>query len=384
MHPTGNGLVKNYMIENGKQIVLEIVNKLDPSSSGGQAATLTVQRVARVPLSYSNFQLARDETWWCGVRKGRLLPDLDAHEMRVIPGEDAGVGILDGYVIELTDGDRSYRRHFTNRSMANVANRKILEISSNKESEISLDDQYSYYITTVPADDDDQLDKPTKNFKSCREPLTFEHARLADYMANSKTLQGVSEHPAELKEPPMPIFVTEDVWQESKEHAHRGGEQESAALFSGRTFRDTESDELFLRIDACLEAAHAVEEKLAVTFTGETWAHARELLEIRRRRLNRPHEIIVGSVHRHPFLPSADVNGNRKCQACDVAKYCSRSTAVPSTDDFEWHRSVFSGQPYCVLLIWGYNAREQEDFRLYGLENASFKERTIRLLTEEL
>ncbi len=112
--------------------------------------------------------------------------------------------------------------------------------------------------------------------------------------------------------------------------------------------------------------------------------HARNLLEIRRRRLNRPHEIIVGSVHRHPFLPTADANGNRMCADCSVAKYCSRSTAVPSTDDFEWNRSVFSGQPYSLLLIWGYNAREEEDFRVYGLENASLKERTIQLLTEDL
>jgi hypothetical protein len=34
-------------------------------------------------------------------------------------------------------------------------------------------------------------------------------------------------------------------------------------------------------------------------------------------------------------------------------------------------------------LIWGYNAREEEDFRLYGLENASFKQRTIRRLKDE-
>ncbi len=330
------------------------------------------------------FRGARDETWLWGLRKGRLSPDLDSHEMRVIPGAEAGVGILDGYVIELTADGHSYRRAFTNRSMASVADRKILEIAANKESELSLDDQYSYYITSVPADDDDPLDDMAMNVKSCREPLVFEQARLADYMAHSKTLLGVSQPPPKPKETPMPIFVSQEVWQESKAQALRGGELESAALFSGRLFRDTDSSEVFLRLEACLEAAHAVEEKLAVTFTGETWMHARNLLEIRRRRLNRPHEIIVGSVHRHPFLPTADANGNRMCADCSVAKYCSRTTAVPSTDDFEWNRSVFSGQPYSLLLIWGYNAREEEDFRVYGLENASLKERTIQLLTEDL
>jgi hypothetical protein len=356
--------VKNFMIDTGKQFVLEIVNNPAASSAGAQTATLPIQHVARVTLDYSHFQLARDETWWWGVRQGRLSPDLDSHEMRVIPGKDTGDGMLEGYVIQLTDGGRSYRRAFTTRSMASAADRKILEILKAKESEISSADQYSYYITTVPADADDQPPSMAMNVKSCREPLAFQHAPLADYMARSKPLQGVSEPPPELHAPPMPIFVTAEVWQESKAQAFRGGEKESAALFSGQLFRDTDSPEVFLRVDACLEAAHADEEKLAVTFTGETWAHARELLELRRRRLNRPNEIIVGSVHRHPFLPSADSSGNRKCQACHGAKYCSRSTAVPSTDDFEWHRSVFSGQPYGIFLIWGYNAREEEDFRL--------------------
>jgi hypothetical protein len=375
--------VNRCIIDNSQQLVLDIVSNQEASSSEGQPATLPAQHIARVSLTYSDLHVARDETWLYGVRKGLLLPDLDAHEMRVIPGKDTGAGVLDGYVIELTDGDRSYQRAFTNHSVSGVANRTILELAKDRESQISLGTQYSYYITTVPADKDQADDMPM-SVQSCCRPLMLEAARLADYIANSEVLRGVSEPPPEPKEPPMPMFVTPEVWQESKEHAHRGGENESAAVFSGRVCRDTESDEVFLRFDACLEAAHALEEKLAVTFTGDTWGHVHERLEFRRRRLNRPHEMIVGTVHRHPFAPSADAGGNRKCEACSVVKYCSRSTAVPSTEDFEWHRSVFSGQPYSMLLIWGYNAREEEDFRLYGLEDASFKERTIRLLTTEL
>lgn len=376
--------MKKFVTDQRKQLVLEIVNAQETSASADQASAVTAQHVARVQLSYADFQSARDETWWWGVRQGKLSPDLDAHEMRVIPGDDAGVGILDGYVIELTADGSSYRRAFTNRSMASVADRKLLEIAANKESELSLKDHYSYYIASVPADEEDPSDDNAASVKSCREPMVFERASLADYMAHSETLVGVSQPPPEPKETPMPIFVSEEVWQESKAQALRGGELESAALFSGRLFRDTDSPEVFLRLEACLEAAHAVEEKLAVTFTGETWMHARNLLETRRRRLNRPHEIIVGSVHRHPFFPSADATGNRMCADCRVAKYCSRSTAVPSTDDFEWNRSVFSGQPYSTLLIWGYNAREEEDFRVYGLENAVLKERTIQILTEDV
>jgi len=375
--------VKKFSFDRNRRLVLEIINQ--PKNKDIKPESLANQLIARVDLSYVDFLLARDETWWTGLRAGRLTPDLDTHSMRVIPGSDTGMGMLDGYVIELTNENRSYSRAFTNRSLANVANRKILEVSKENEDLSSVQDQYSYYIAAMPGDDHgDHSDNLSMNVKSCREPLQFEHAPLADFMANSDILQGVAEQPLEPKNAPMQIFVTQEVWEESKKHAFRGGECESAALFSGRLFRDTDSHEVFLRIDACLEAEHAVEEKLAVTFTGETWAHARKLLDIRRRRLNRPNEIIVGSVHRHPFLPSADADGNRKCEACSIAKYCSRSTAVPSTDDFEWHRSVFSGQPFGILLIWGYNAREEEEFRLYGLENATFKERTLRLLNGNL
>ncbi len=213
--------MKKFVTDQRKQLVLEIVNNLGASSSAGQAATgqaatLTAQHVARVPLRYADFQTARDETWWWGVRTGRLSPDLDSHEMRVIPGAEAGVGIMDGYVIELTADGHSYRRAFTNRSMASVADRKLLEMAANKESEVSLDDQYSYYITSVPADDDDPLDNMAMNVKSCREPLVFEQARLADYMTHSNPLLGVSQPPPQPKETPMPIFVSQEVWQESK------------------------------------------------------------------------------------------------------------------------------------------------------------------------
>jgi len=373
--------VKDFSFQNNEQLAVDIVDNLATESRGNQA-TLTAQLVARVPLEYPDFHLARDEAWWWGVRTGRLAPDLDSHAMRIIPGKDTGEGMLNGYYVELTFGDTSYRRRFTNKSMSSVANRKILELAKDEQSEAKIGDQFSYYLTTIPADEDQPGNVPMRA-QSCREPLVLQDASLKEHLAASEYLTGVSEPPHEPDDAPMPIFVTQDVWDESKEQAHRGGEQESAALFSGRLFRDTDSPEVFLRLDACLEAAHAHEEKLAVTFTGETWAHARNLLEVRRKRLRRPHEIIVGSVHRHPFPPAADSSGNRKCEACSIAKYCSRSTAVPSTDDFEWHRSVFSGQPYTTLLIWGYNARDEEDFRVYGLENATFQERTIRLLKHE-
>jgi hypothetical protein len=212
------------------------------------------------------------------------------------------------------------------------------------------------------------------------EPLLFEEAPLADFLAASSPLHGASESAEAHEDCPMPIFTTSEAWEEGRQHAFRGGDNESGALFSGRLFRDTASPEVFVCFEACLEARHAVEEKLSVTFTGATWANARDLLAQRRRRLNRPGELFVASVHRHPFLPGTDANGRRQCDVCAQRERCTQTTAVASADDFQFHRSVFAGQPWATLLIWGYTAREEPDFQLFGVQEAQFQRRPLRLL----
>ena len=98
-------------------------------ASDGQT-TLTAQLVARVPLEYSDFQLPRDETWWLGVRSGKLSPELETLEMKVIPGSDAGEGMVNGFTIELRRDDEMYRRKFSIRSMSNVAQREMVRLCS--------------------------------------------------------------------------------------------------------------------------------------------------------------------------------------------------------------------------------------------------------------
>jgi hypothetical protein len=174
--------------------------------------------------------------------------------------------------------------------------------------------------------------------------------------------------------------MLEEDWQRGRDLARRGGEHESAAVFTGRLFRDTKSPEIFVVLDACLEAEHASEEKFSVTFSGDTWGKIRQVLEVRRQRLGRPHERILGSVHGHNFKPAADDEGRRTCDICAVAKVCTRTTALASDADLDWHRSVFTAQPWALLLIWGYNAREEEDWKLYGLADGTLAPRGLRLL----
>lgn len=341
--------------------------------------------VAREPVTYPDLLAARDETWFRGLRAGLLGPDVHALSMQVLPGESHGADKIEGYTVELRDGRHSYRRHFPLTSLASVARRAALHLIERKVFDKKTD--YTFFLTTVrPEADAEPASPPTpadgSRFRHRLAPPAFEPAPLADFLGKSRLLPSVScpEPEAEKDDGAMPVFVTEDVWQQGRELARRGGENESAAVWTGRLLKDTDSPEIFLRLDACIEAEKATEEKLAVTFSGETWARVREVLDRRRRRLNRPHERLVGSVHGHNFKPSADKNGRRTCDACATAKVCSRTTAAASADDLEWHRAVFTGQPWAVLLVWGYNAREQEDWQLYGLADASLAPRPLRLL----
>jgi hypothetical protein len=61
-------------------------------------------------------------------------------------------------------------------------------------------------------------------------------------------------------------------------------------------------------------------------------------------------------------------------------KVSTRTTADASPADLDWNRSVFVAQPWALLMVWGYNAREQEDWRMYGLNGGTLTARGIRLL----
>jgi hypothetical protein len=91
--------------------------------------------------------------------------------------------------------------------------------------------------------------------------------------------------------------------------------------------------------------------------------------------------MILGSAHGHNFAPALEEDGKQTCEACELRATCSRTTAVASALDIQWHRSVFAGQPYAVLGIWGWTARGEEVWQLYGLSDGALVPRGARLLS---
>ncbi len=332
------------------------------------------------PVTMSDLYPARDEAWCRALRSGALGENLGELSVRIWPGENTGPDALAGFTLELSNGARSYRRHFPMSSLSAVARRGGLRLM--KDEALQAGDTFAYALTTVP----DNGDEPSArgNAPSARHRFVapvFEPRPLSPLLASSTPLYG-NWALADEEDQFVPVFAEEEVWKQGQDMARRGGDKESAAVWTGALFRDTDSPEIFMTLDACLEAEHAQEEQFAVTFSGATWARVREVLDIRRQRLNRPHERILGSVHGHNFMPEADDKGRRTCEHCLAVKLCTRTTAAASQADLDWHRSVFVAQPWALLMVWGYNAREEEDWQLYGLSGGTLTPRGIRLSRE--
>jgi hypothetical protein len=361
------------ILSNGEHLAVDVYSQADEPKLLGRE-TVTVPDLA----------LARDETWREALRVGKLDEREPCEfDLRVLPGKITKAGRMEDYLVELSDGDNVYQRRFSISSLAPVARRRAAALM--KAETIPDDGEYHFGLTSVPRSSRDHGNGEVKSVAKViqhSEPLILEEAPLAEFLARSEAIPCDTAEALEEPESPLPVFFAPGVWEAARECARRGGENESGGVLTGRLLRDAHSPELFMTIDACIEAEFADEQKLSVTFSGESWAKIREVLRFRRKRMNRPNERILGAVHGHNFLPSADSRGVRQCEACSVAKYCSRTTAVASTDDFQWHCSVFGGgQPWAISLIWGYTARSEDDWRLYHVNDARLAARTARRLT---
>jgi hypothetical protein len=288
--------------------------------------------------------------------------------------------------LELSDGRDRYSRHFSIHSLRETAQRPIARLLERKQ--LAADDTVNYFLLAAPHENGGPAPAaaPTNTIKATPRAsgLVLEEGSLAEHLAASHPLVAgwatPPEDPAAPGSDAMTVIFMPEAWEDGHRYARRGRDVESAAVWTGRLVRDTASGDVFMLVEACLEAQHAAEDRYSVTFSGDTWGRVRVLLDERRARLNRPHEIILGSVHGHNFAPAADENGRQTCDACELRPTCSRTTAVASALDVGWHKSVFAGQPYAVLGIWGWTARGDEVWQLHGLADGTLAPRGARVL----
>jgi proteasome lid subunit RPN8/RPN11 len=136
----------------------------------------------------------------------------------------------------------------------------------------------------------------------------------------------------------FPVLFPRHVLEESVEMAHQAPDREIGGVLLGHLCRDEEDGELFLEVSCLVPAEETEATALSVTFTHQTWARVREVMQVRGEA-----ELVVGWMHSHPF---------RLCEECPVPvpPECQAKVLFYSTDD-EFLMELSFPRPFMVGLL---------------------------------
>ena len=82
----------------------------------------------------------------------------------------------------------------------------------------------------------------------------------------------------------MPVFIPARILDEAAARVADAGKNETGGILIGRLARDVSRTpgEIFLQVTAQIPARHAIEEKVSLTFTAETWTAVRAAVDLRK------------------------------------------------------------------------------------------------------
>ena len=218
------------------------------------------------------------------MRAGVLGPDLSAQSLTVMAGENKGPDQLAGYFVELKDGDRAFRRHFTVSSLAHVAHRAAVELV--KKESLKEKDTFAYYLSALRPEEKPEAETSgiAGKVKHKQVVPVLEPAPLAQFVINSELLYGAWASEEE-EENFMPAFVSQQVWQEGQEQARRDPDVRNLAAL--RVAEDHAADEQIERevVQPSREEHRANAERLGDVIErvempyepGQTWRDEREV-----------------------------------------------------------------------------------------------------------
>jgi proteasome lid subunit RPN8/RPN11 len=172
----------------------------------------------------------------------------------------------------------------------------------------------------------------------------------------------------------LPVLIPRLVLEEAVEEAKQAPEREVGGFLVGHLCRDDETGELFLRITCHVPAEETEATETSVTFTAETWAKAREVVQWRGEG-----EIFAGWVHSHPF---------RFCAECPNPPKpdCAGKVLFFSSEDHFLMEVTFA-QPFMVAPQTAIEPRLKQvlghlPVRLYGWRDGEIVPRGFEVIEE--
>lgn len=180
-----------------------------------------------------------------------------------------------------------------------------------------------------------------------------------------------------------PVFFTAEAVARTEQLARRGAglspPVETGCVLVGSLVLCPDTGEMYAVVVDALEATDAASSQFHLDFTARTWARIQTILSVRRKQPETRTHRILGQAHSHPFLPAG---GAPPCEHCYEVETCSRTTAVLSTDDHDWCRAVFSGEPWQLSYVFGLDARARNVDTFYSQHRGVLEPRGFHVLPE--
>ena len=167
----------------------------------------------------------------------------------------------------------------------------------------------------------------------------------------------------------FPVILPRHVLEESVAEARRAPERGVGGVLLGHLRRDVDTNELYLEVTALVPGEETEATSLSVTFTHQTWARVREVVDWRGEG-----ELIVGWMHSHPF---------RLCAECPspVPAECQAKVLFYSADD-EFLMELTFPRPFMVGLLVAVEPRLGHlPVKLYGWRNANIAARGFEVIS---
>ncbi len=153
----------------------------------------------------------------------------------------------------------------------------------------------------------------------------------------------------------MPVFIPQDVFEETAALAHGAAPRETGGVLAGRLHRDVSRPEIFAEVTAQIPARHTQSDLTRLTFTADTWTETRREVEARGQG-----ELMLGWWHSHAYL-------QENCKKCggQTRVTCQGRAEFFSPEDCALHRAVFH-RAFCLGLVVSDSPCEGLTHALFG------------------
>jgi len=202
-----------------------------------------------------------------------------------------------------------------------------------------------------------------------RKPLALVPGRLDDWLGGAKAHGPISDTD-------YPLVILENALQTARRYMFKVDKREGAALLLGHLYQQaTPKPEIFGVVDSAIEMRHADQKAFSLDPTPQMYTDMNARLTRRQTRLGRSAEVPLVLGHNHPFLPSADHEGDTSCPICPRRPTCPLTTSFYSRTDVRFHASMYGKRPYVCGLVIGFTPREEETIRMFRLRGSQACER---------